>query len=221
MTTGTEVPASVREALKKEITTEVRAEYQQKYEDELESFRTKLAKSNAEYIEAEITKWREQQKPPSQEDIGKMLGQVYLEFEVKLPSPDPMKKTRTFMIRELPQVAEKKMYQHLKQKLIPLAKDMSALITQVGEPDSERALVSLLEAFEPMFDLLADVAVLALNPNGKDTQITLQWVQENLSSFRIGSIVTAQLEANRLRDFFSQLSRVSATMPRTAPGILS
>ena len=58
-----------------------------------------------------------------------------------------------------------------------------------------------------MLDVMIGVCAICLNPFDEDEEITEDWVRKNLSATRIVKIVTAQVEANKMRDFFSLLFR--------------
>lgn len=165
-----------------------------------------LRKSNSKMIEDTLDVIRKQYGPPSTEQIQQLLNQEYLEFTVKVPWPGEEGAKHDFVIRELPQSIEKKFFKQIREHLLPRAKDIAALSFELVDGKTEDKIKSLLAAFEPAFDILADGVVLVLNPQGKEAEITRAWVQENVSSARMWSILEAQMMANRMRDFFSRLS---------------
>ena len=80
--------------------------------------------------------------------------------------------------------------------------------TQAGmDQPFEQKAKAFLELFDESFDMLADAVVMCLNPFGRKKLVDRDWVQNNIGSDRQWSIVTAQIEVNRLRDFFSKVSQ--------------
>lgn len=199
------------EHLREEIEQEVRARYDAKFVKEIEDFKQKLQLENDSALQAVIKEFKDSQKPPSEEDTRKLLQQEYLTFTVEIPwaSETSTEAVRSFTIRELPQSVEKKFYKNFKEQIIPRASDLGALSFDMVEGDVGEKIKKLLETLDPAFDLMADAVVMILNPRGKEKEITREWVQDNLSSYRQWNIIYAQIQINRLRDFFSQLSRGS------------
>lgn len=192
---------------------QIEEKYRKKFIEETEKFKEELQTQNKLAIEKTITEFRKKMEPPTKEDIQKLLDQDYVEFTIKLPYKGSQKGAKTtmrsFTIRELPQAIEKKFYSRVKDKLTPLAEEVANLSINLVEGDAARKIVSILDSFEPLLDVLAYAATLSLNPYDEEEDITEEWVRENLSSTRIMQIVTAQGEANRMRDFFSLVSRKS------------
>jgi hypothetical protein len=52
---------------------------------------------------------------------------------------------------------------------------------------------------------MAEGCVICLNPKGTLAWLDVKWVKDNVSSERIYNILLAQVELNKLRDFFSHL----------------
>jgi Zn-dependent M16 (insulinase) family peptidase len=207
-TTETPIVDSIRAQVEKEIS----AQYEAKFTKEIADYQKKLSDQNEEAIQKAIAEFREEQKPPSQESISQLLSQEYLTFKVKLPVEDEEGKPveKEFTIGELPQRAEKIFYRKFKEQIIPRAADVGALTFEILEGDVAKKITSALESFEPTFDLMADACVLILNPKNKYGYLNKEWVQDNVSSYRQWNIIQAQVQVNRLRDFFSQLSRGSS-----------
>lgn len=205
------------EYLRVEIEKEVQGRYAAKFAKEIEDFRTKMQADNDAALQRVIDDWKAQQQPPTVEEIHTLLSQEYLTFPVVIPweSETSTEKERTFTIRELPQSIEKKFYKNFKEQVISRASDLGALTFDMLEGDVGAKITKLLEVLDPAFDLMADAVVMILNPRGKEKEISREWVQENLSSYRQWNIIYAQVQVNRLRDFFSQLSRGSKGMTTT------
>ena len=64
---------------------------------------------------------------------------------------------------------------------------------------------SLMDVFEPALDAMAEGCVICLNPKGTLAWLDVAWVRENIASDRQYNILLAQVELNKLRDFFSHL----------------
>lgn len=216
MTAATATPVG-EEQLRQQIEKEVRENLQAQFVKEIADFKQQLSAQNDAAMQTVLAEFREQQKPPSEEDIRTLLSQEYLTFDVEIPwdAPNSGGVTRTFTIRELPQAVEKRFYKTFKDQLLPRASDIGALAFEIAEGDVAKKLKSLLEAIDPAFDLMADAVVMILNPRGQEKELTREWVQENLSSYRQWNIINAQIMVNKLRDFFSQLSRGSKGMQTT------
>ena len=201
-------------AAEHDLEARIEEKYRKQFIEDSEKFKDELRKQNETAIKQTIAEFKKRMEPPTKEDIKKLLDQEYVEFTIVIPykSSKEGAKTvkRTFTIRELPQAIEKKFYSRVKDKLTPLAEEVANLSINLVEGDAARKIVSILDSFEPLLDVMAYAATLALNPYGEDEDITEEWVRETLSSTRIMQIVTAQGEANRMRDFFSLVSRKSS-----------
>lgn len=191
--------------VRSQIAAEIRKDLEAEYTKKLAEYTVKADEDMKKMVGEAIEQWKQDQAPPTPEDIQKLLTQEYIEFAVKIPyvQEDGTQREKTFTLRELPQSVEKRFYAKVKKELVPKAQDFAALTFNLLEGDAAQKLVHMLEAFEPGFDLLAEACYLILNPFGKDKDVTLEWVQENISSSRMIAIVKAQMEVNRLRDFFS------------------
>jgi hypothetical protein len=214
-----------RARIKAEVEVEVRAAYESIFKlwklDELDKVRKESEDIAKEGIEKLFAKWKEEQKPPSHDDIQLLLGQEYETFTLKLDSMDASgeEQSEMFTIRELPQAAEKKFYRQFKDKILSKAGALEAF-TQAGidKPFEEKAK-AFLDLFEDSFDMLADAVVIVLNPFNKKQLITRDWVQNNISSNRQWQMVEAQIQVNKLKDFFSRLSQSGQTTQMMLGGL--
>lgn len=193
--------------LRQQIRAEVETEYQEKFKKEVEDFKTVLSTQNRQAIEKTIADFRKQMEPPKPEDIQKLLEQEYIEFKISIPGKTKGSDKRLLTIRELPQLIEKKFYKRIKEAIVPLTSELEGMKINLEGADTFKRILSVLNAFEPTLDVLAYVASLALNPYGEEEDLDEAWIQKNLSSSRIMQIVNAQVECNRLRDFFLLLSQ--------------
>jgi hypothetical protein len=201
-----QIEKELRPQIEKEIREKLEPEIDAKYAEILKEEVAKLRKYNDEQLAGVITDWKKELKPPSQEEVSQLLNQEYFEFEVALSTLEGKK---TFIIRELPQAIEKKFYKQLKNSFMPRIQEFTKIFIEMSDKgDLEQKLITMLDMFEPLLDILTDVTVIILDPHAKDG-ITRQWVQDNLSSFRMWNLIVAQEMANRVRNFFSVASQSS------------
>lgn len=187
---------ALRETLQKE--------YDNRLASQVKEFTDKLSEQNQKALEQTIEKIRKEMTPPTADDVQKLLEQEYVEFEIDVSQRGKSEK-RKFVIRELPNAVEKKIYKRIKQILVPFSAELAALSMNLMEGDAAKKIVQMMDAFEPMLEAMVSICTICLNPFGEEEDITEEWVANNLSSTRILKIVTAQLQANKMRDFFSLL----------------
>ena len=65
-----------------------------------------------------------------------------------------------------------------------------------------------MNTFEPVLDAMVKIATISLNPFGEEEGINEEWVAAHLKHNKVNEVITAQVECNRLRDFFSLLPKV-------------
>lgn len=208
------VPA-VEEPVTSELEQKLRAEYEGKFEvwkaKELAALREDDDKKIQDEVAKLFTKWQKDQKPPSLDEIKLILEQEYAEVSIKIPIYDDedQKKDETFIIRELPQSIERRFYQSFKARVKEKGPELSAFTQRNIDMPFEKQLQAFLETFDGAFDILSDAVVLILNPRGKrkvaGQDVTAEWVSQNIASNRMYSIIMAQVEVNKLRDFFSRV----------------
>lgn len=196
-----------------EFRVKVRAEIKAKYEAEFKELSERLKAENSTALDAAIKQIREEMTPPKETDIQKLLDQEYLTFAVKIPCPyldgTTGTRLRLFTLVELPQSVERKILRQLKQKLIPITQELSALTVNLLSGDASEKIKALMESVEPVMDAMICVTTIILNPYGKEPGIDEDWVQENVSIDRILRIISAQMQCNRVRDFFSLVAQAS------------
>ncbi len=173
-----------------------------------------LADKQQETIREEVSKlvkeYQDKQKPLSVEEIQKMVDQEYAELTIKVMvglEKDGKPELRHFTIRELPQSVEKKFYRQFVDKVKAEGPKLAAFQQRNMDQPFETVMGDFMETFESGFDILASAVALILNPFGEDEEITPDWVSRRISSNRQYSIVQAQVEVNKLRDFFSRVFR--------------
>lgn len=185
------------------IRMELKKEYDTRLQEEIQKISSEMQKENEKVVTAAIERFRKEMAPPSEQDIQKLLDQEYMEFKVKVRGDSGVEKL--FVIKELPIDVEKKIYAKVKKILTPFAQELSALSMNLLEGDAAKKVVQLMNTFEPMLDVMISICTICLNPFEEDIDVTEDWVRKYLSSTRIVKIVSAQMEANKMRDFFSIL----------------
>jgi hypothetical protein len=207
--------------LEQKLRKELEAEYASRLEAEITRISARIREDNTKIVAEAIERYKKELLPPSEQDVQKLLTQEYVEFKMDIrfpvkngPGEGSTEKwqTKTFVIQELPQKVEKRIYKKIKDVLVPFASESAALSMNMLEGDAAKKIVQIMNTFEPLLDVMAGIAAISLNPYGEDEDVTEDWVRDNLSSTRIVKIVTAQLEANRMRDFLSLLFRGSKLM---------
>lgn len=209
------VGAQTEQELERKIRSEVRAEERKIFEERFEAWKAKeladLEEKQNQSITEELKKIyqkiQDEQKPLTKETIQTLVDQEYAEIPIKIPviSEDGSSKTETFILRELPQAIERKFYRQFKDRVKNKGSELAAFSQKAKDESFEKQIVSFLETFDGAFDILVDAVVLILNPFGKRADINAEWVANNISSNRAYSIILAQVEVNRLRDFFSRV----------------
>jgi hypothetical protein len=214
-----------RSKLEREIRVEVRGEYEEILKiwknTELEQVKKDSEKIATEGIQKLFNEWKEQQKPPTHEDIQLLISQEYETFSLKLDyvNDDGEEKSELFTLRELPQAAEKKFYKQFKDTVLSKVGALKALSqAEIDQPFEVKAK-AFLELFDEAPAMMADAVVIVLNPFGKRKDINREWVQNNISSNRQWNIIEAQIQVNRLKDFFSRISRSGQTTQTMLGGL--
>lgn len=214
-----------RTKIETEIRVSLRLEYEQLFTywktNELDDVRKESVRVAEGGMQKLFDKWKEEQKPPTHEDIQQLLNQEYETFTLPLDmySDEGDAKQETFTIRELPQAAEKKFYKQFTDRVMGNVGSLQAFTqASIDQPFEEKAK-GFLKLMDESFDLLSDAVVIALNPFGKNKMITREWVQMNISSNRQWQIVECQLKVNRLKDFFFKLSQSGQTTQTILGGL--
>lgn len=188
------------------ITAKVEADKKVEIAIELDKLRKESDVKIQQLVNDRFKQIKKEQKPLTKEQIQTLLDQEYATFDVKLRYPDDEKTGyKTFTLRELPQSIEKRFYEQGQKLLLEKARELSAASFKLGEGDMLTKITEWMQFFNPVFDIMADACAMCLNPFGTDPQVNKDWVQKNVSSYRILMIVRAQVEINKLRDFFSSL----------------
>jgi len=181
-----------------------------KLDHDLEVAKTidKLHKNNEQKIRDYLfeleKKEAERRKPLTNQEIQQLLDQDYATFTVKLWIDG---KPEEFILQELPKSCEEKFYTMTKEVLKEAVVKFSGESFKMAGDDWWDKIVGLMDVFEPALNLMVNCCVICLNPRGEKDYVTKEWVSANISSNRILNIIKAQVELNKLRDFFSELFR--------------
>lgn len=194
------------------IRMELKNEYDSRLQEEIQKISSEMQKENERIVKDAIERFRREMAPPSEQDIQKLLDQEYMEFTIKVKGEEG--KEKSFVLKELPIAVEKKIYAKVKKILIPFAEELSALSMNLLEGDAAKKIVQLMNTFDPLLDVMVSICTICLNPFEEDEEVTEEWVRKHLGSTRIVKIVSAQMEANKMRDFFSLLFRNAKLMTR-------
>lgn len=192
--------------LKSMLKPEVRTELNVQYKTEMEAYVEEQKKLNAEQVKEYMDNWKKSQEPLSNDELGLLLNQEYLEFKlkIKVQGEDTL---REFTICELNQLAEIRFVKVLQDKLIPVVQEIAAADWHIEDKIIDK-IKGWLTKIPENLAVAAELVAIILDPKGKDASINKDWVQENLSTYRITAIISTQVEANRYRDFFSNGSRL-------------
>jgi hypothetical protein len=189
-------------------------------QNELTEIRKEYEKLLQEGTKKAFDEWKAEQTPPTSEDIQKLLSQEYETFNLPVVFADDAGETKNvaFVIRELPQSAEKKFYRQFKSKVLDKVSMLAAFDQENMNAKFEDKLKAIIEMIDDGFDVLAEAVAIILNPFGKTSYINTKWVQDNISSDRQWRILEAQIHVNRLKDFFSNVSLSGQRMMTTMTG---
>lgn len=178
---------------------------------DLEKLQLELTAQNKKLITEYLEDLKKQNTPPTIDELEKLVNQEYIEFTVKIRERSGQGGEKIFTIRELPQAVELKLFKSVQRAIVPHLKQLSQLEFS-GEGMADKLQV-VIDAVPELIDTLAENAALCLDPYNAGG-ITKEWVQANLSSYRVMSIIEAQVTAGRFRDFFSAASRSIPSMNR-------
>jgi len=164
-----------------------------------------LYQENEKRIQDNIKQWEEaeakRRKPITGEELQQLLSQKYATFTVKIWSDG---KEMEFVLRELPKYYEEMFYGKVKVVLKDAMEKLGGENLRSPSENTWDKIVGLMDLFEPAFNLMAECCAICLSPMDS-SEINAEWVSKNLSSYRIVNIIKAQVELNKLRDFFSEL----------------
>lgn len=175
---------------------------------ELEVFCNKLQADNKEMLEAKMEELRKQLTPPSAVEIQALLDQEYLTYTVRVPGAGGGKE---FTLCELPMAVEAKVVKVLDGTLVKRLQELSSVEFTASMNMAEK-LQRILKLVPGAAETLSDCIAVCLDPWEEDEEITGDWVRKHLSMARMATVLVAQFEVSRLRDFLSLASRFSPTL---------
>lgn len=169
----------------------------------------KMKTQNHEMMTLAVEEWKKSQEPPSAEDVQKLLdgeAPVFLvKFEIK-------GQKKSFRIRELPARVEKQVIRMMKDILTPKLGLLGQLTTELLEGTVTDKVTAFFEILEPATGLVSETVALVLTHSQDGEEPAIKYsaddVDENLSLQKQILVLNAQMAANRLRDFFSHVSRL-------------
>lgn len=197
---------ALRNEIREQLTIELRKEYQTQLDQSRVELETRLRDENQKTIETALADYKKQLAPPTEEDIQKALGAEYLQFHVTLKMRDlgPCE----FELSELPASEERKFLRLLTQRVRPIAKQIGELTMNLAGGNVEDKILAFFEAVEPATIFLQDAVAMILSAQG-DKKITGEQIGDSVSLVRQLNIIKAQIQCNRLRDFFSLASQIA------------
>jgi hypothetical protein len=193
---------------------DVLKELDSKYEKREEEWRALTTRETQKQIEETMEKWKEAQKPLSPDEINILLSQKYTDFTFTTPVSKHNKEEKTFNLVELPYAVEERYIDIAEKQLIPLIEELSSIEFRMTGEVAEELQIALRKVPQAMKVALELVAVI-LDPWQEHEDITPNWVMNNLSLSRISTILLAQSEANRYRDFFLNGSQLFQMFRKT------
>lgn len=189
----------LKATLRPEVRLALDVEYAKKYAEEIDVIRNESRAA----VTKQMEEWRTEQKPLDQTEMKTLLSQEYTTFSVKVMIREDGKTlTKDFTLVELPQATEKKFVDTAKRKLVTLIEQAAAMDWNMDLSTAQQ-LQMILDNAPDALDVAAELVAICLNPWGEDKVINQEWVQNNISTYRIANILIAQSEVNKYRDFFS------------------
>jgi len=188
----------------------IRQEMEANSAREIVKIREDLNAKVKETVTAKLAEIERAAGPSSSEDMRKLVTQEYLKFPITIVSVDDedFEQTRNFTIREISQTAEKRLVLMLADRIAPLMQKFAGIKFTDAMTNADK-LQKAIKVAPEILDITAAACVIVLNPYGRDAEITVEWVQQHVSSARQMAYIEAQFMANRIRDFFYSVSRVS------------
>lgn len=193
------IGAKLLPILTAKISQEAEARKAKKLAEEVE----RLKAANEKMMQDEIQKLRDSQKPPDPKQLEQLLTQEYGEMEVPIKGKSG---PRTFLIRELPQEAEKRLVAIVQKHLVPHLKELAA-VEWTASTTTAQKYQRVIDIVPSALDMMAECCAICLDPYTEEG-ITPDWVQKNMGSLRILNVIEAQMTVSRFRDFISAAYRL-------------
>lgn len=202
------IGAKILPVLAARIRQEAQAEAKAEAAKELARQTQELIAQNTRMIEDEVKKLREQMQPPDPKQLEELISQEYGEMTVKVfpRKGSDGQRERDFILRELPQAAEKKMLGMLSKKIVPHLRELASVEWSAASTQAEK-MQKVIELIPDGLDVLAACCAICFDPFGDDG-ISTEWIQNNMGSSRIMNAIEAQLAISKIRDFGSAVYRL-------------
>ena|SRR5579859_875815 len=206
-----DIESQVEERFQQErpkLIAEVRREFQLKLDAKILQIQQDTKDENQKYLSSVVEQFKKDSTPPTQEEIRKLLDAEYLEFPVKIKWAGS-KTPEIVVLTELSAEFERKFMRLVKEKAIPNVQLLTGLFLEMIQGTEEDKVKGFFNALETATDLLEEIVTLILNGAMEGKTVTVEDVRNSLSLNRQMSIVRAQVECNRVRDFFTHVSKLS------------
>lgn len=197
----------IKAQVQEELEPKLRAQLEEQNNIDIAKFKDEYRKINEESFKKFVLEWEEEErkkrKPLTPDELQKLLSKEYTKFSLEIE--DSQGKIIPFTLRELPQSIEREFYKIAKETLSLLTTEYSGLDLKTADGDVLEKMLGLMNMFDPVQDVFVKCVVLCLNPKKKIDYLTEDWVKDNLTNYRMITILLAQAEVNKMRDFFSIL----------------
>ena len=191
------------------IVTETKRLFQTQLEVEVQMIKKRLEDQNRETIEKAVEEFKKQQAPPTPDEVQKILDAEYLTFPLKIRWSGKVE-IEEIELRELPAAVERKIVRLIKEKARPVIEKIAPALLEVMQGTGIDKLTAVFELIDPASDIVLEIVTLILSET-TGRKITKETVEKSLSFNRQVGIITAQMECNRLRDFFSRAVRIAGS----------
>jgi len=215
---------AIEARIEAKLRAQLRPEYEQLLtlwkEKDLDDVRKEYDKLLASGLEKIAEDWKKQQVPPTHDEIQTLLSQEYEEFTIKVDYVKGDQPTsELFTIRELPQAAEKRFGKKVKDKLLKNLSSLKAFSQASIDMPFEKRIEAAISLFDESWDALPEATQIVLNPYGTKEHVTVQWIENNISTYRQWKIVDAQIKVNRVKDFLSLLFQSGQSIQTMSEGL--
>lgn len=202
-----EIAERITPHIKAMLKLEVRKEMEVVLTKRQDEFNESLRSATMKITQDNWEKWKADNKPLDADDVNQLLSQEYIEFPFKVQI-GKQRVVRDFIIAELVEAKEVKLVKTLQKDLIPNLHKLSEVDWSSLGTQTER-IQALLEVIPDFLSTMAEGVAICLDPFGEEKDIDKEWVLNNISSRRMISVIVAQAECNRYRDFLSDGFRLS------------
>lgn len=186
----------------------LRHEFQKQLDDSRVDLEEKLREQNKKALSEFMEDYKKQNTPPTPEEVQKMLDQEYPEFRAKIRLNGS---SETVVLRELPASAERKFVRLIQEKTAPQIREFAKLMLDIlRERETDKGDLDALFKnlpLDPISDMISEGTAIVLS-HALDRVVKPEEVEASMSHSRQLSILLAQADCNRVRDFFSYAFRL-------------